>query len=300
MKKLLTILLTLCLIATFAACNNTQKDNEGTVLSIEGNPTTGYSWHATNYDAELISVEELGAEQLESSGENMVGVPSVFKFKIVGLKEGTGDLTFEYYRDFEGADYSIDLVTYEVTVDGELNVTAEEKAYQPVEEDLTPSEEMETLVNDLVTASEVQFNMPGTSKVATANAPTFVGLSEDLFTQYVVDSIVYEPMISPATSSMVIVKLSEDANVSDLKQTVIDNCNPRKWICTGAEYCLAIDSGNYILLIMSTEDNCNAMKTAFTEHFGAENVGEALTKVGEIDGDVTDVDMPGFPCFPAF
>ena len=136
------------------------------------------------------------------------------------------------------------------------------------------------IVDTLITESGVQFAMPGSMKIMLANAPTFVGLSEQLFTQYVTDSIVYEPMISPATSSLCIVKVSDEANVSDLKQEVIDNANPRKWICTGAEKCLAIDSGNYILLIMSTPDNCEAMKNAFTKHFGADNVGEALTKDG--------------------
>ena len=149
-----------------------------------------------------------------------------------------------------------------------------------------PSTEMEILINDLITKSEVQIPMPAATKILLANAPTFVGLSEDLFSKYVVDSVVYEPMISPATSSICIVKLSEDADINSLKQTVLENSNPAKWVCTGAEYCLVMESGRYIMLAMSTEENCNALKDAFTEQFGAENVGTPLTKEGvSIEGE---------------
>ena len=226
MKKLLTVLLAIGLIATFTACDNNENPNQGN----NGNDTV-------------------------ISGENNTPVNPDNGNEDENLPANPGD-----------------------EISGEEG--GEDEPILPEEDDFTPSEELQTLVDTLITSSEVQFAMPGAMKIALANAPTYVGLSEQLFTEYVEDSIVYEPMISPATSSLCIVKVSEDANVSDLKQEVIDNCNPRKWICTGAEKCLAIDSGNYILLIMSTPDNCEAMKTAFTNHFGAENVGEALTKDG--------------------
>lgn len=319
MKKFLTIIMALGLVATFVACDNNepaksgdnivqsgenqnenennnqegnQTDAEGTVISLEGNPTTGYTWHVTNYDNTIISVEELGTEPLNQgaasenavSGESeIVGAPSLFKFKITGLQGGVTNLTFDYYRSWEGSELAVDTKEYIVTVDNLLNVIATENVYEPdapVEDEYTPSTEMQTLVDTLITNSGVQFAMPGSMKILLANAPTFVGLSEDLFTANVVDSIVYEPMISPATSSLCIVKLSDTADVATLKQTVLDNSNPAKWICTGAEKVLVMESGRYIMLVMSTPDNCEALKTAFTNHFGAENVGEALTKDG--------------------
>lgn len=322
MKKILTIILTIGLIMVFVACdnkepaksgdsliqsgdeksgdnqeNNNQENNnqvEGTLLSIEGNATTGYTWHITSYDTSIIKVEELGTESLgtqnndtisgEESGENtnLVGAPTLFKFKITGVEPGVTDLVFDYYRSWEGSESAIETRTYVVTVDNLLNVIATEKIEEeiPSEDDFIASEEMETLVNTLITNSGVQFPMPATSKILLANAPTFVGLPEDVFSKYVVDSVVYEPMISPATSSLCIVKLSDDADIANLKQTVLDNSNPAKWICTGAEQCLVIESGRYIMLVMSTPDNCNALATAFKNHFGADNVGEVLTKEG--------------------
>ncbi len=322
MKKFLTIIMALGLVATFVACDNnepaksgdnmvqsgesqngdenneqngSQTNAEGTVISLEGNPTTGYTWHVTDYDNTVISVEELGTEPLnqgatseetvsgESGETQIVGAPSLFKFKITGLQGGVTNLTFDYYRSWEGSELAVDTKEYVVTVDNLLNVIATERVDEPdvpVEDDFTPSTEMQTLVDTLITNSGVQFAMPGSMKILLANAPTFVGLSEDLFTANVVDSIVYEPMISPATSSLCIVKLSEEADIATLKQTVLDNSNPAKWICTGAEKVLVMESGRYIMLVMSTPENCDALKTAFTNHFGAENVGEALTKDG--------------------
>lgn len=235
MKKLLTIILAIGLVATFTACDNNETKNpngdNNTVVSGENNNGSEENNNTENNNGSEENNEQSGNEE---SGEEIL----------------------------------------------------------PEEDDFMPSQELQTLVDDLIAKSEVQFSMPGSMKIMLENAPTFVGLSEQLFTQYVEDSIVYEPMISPATSSLCIVKVSDEANVTDLKQQVIDNCNPRKWVCTGAEKCLAIDSGNYILLIMSTPDNCEAMKTAFTEHFGAENVGEALTKDG-VPAENYEEDMNG-------
>lgn len=221
MKKILTVLLAIGLVASFTACDNNEQfnDNQGE----SGSHVSGEQINDNPINDNPID-DNQGESGSQISGEEING----------GL----------------------------------------------VEDDFTPSEELQTLVDTLITSSGVQFGMPASMKIMLANAPSYVGLSEQLFTEYVEDSIVYEPMISPATSSLCIVKVSDDANVADLKQEVIDNCNPRKWVCTGAEKCLAIDSGNYILLIMSTPDNCEAMKNAFTEHFGADKVGEALTKDG--------------------
>lgn len=329
MKKILTIILAIGLMATFTACNNKQgtsgdqnksgeeqqkPQSEGTILSLEGNPTTGYAWYPSNYDSNIIKVEALENEPKNNNekqnanntnngnsgnsgksgenansgesgeGEQLVGAPSIFKFKIIGLKEGSTTLTFDYYRSWEGAETSIDTLEYVVTVDDLLNVVATEKVPEgPNVDEFTPTAEMQGLVDDLVAKSGVQFRAAASSKILVANAPTFVGLSEEQFTRDVVDSIVYEPMISPATSSMCIVKLSDTADMARLKQDVLDNCNPMKWICTGAKKCLVIESGRYILLVMSTPEDCEALKTAFTDHFGADNVGKPLTKDGLVD-----------------
>ena len=293
MKKIIAIMLVLGLMFTFTACKEKggQGENDdqskGTVVSIEGNVSTGYSWQATRYDSSIIKVEEIGTESLGE--KDVVGAPALHKFKIIGLKEGTTELGFDYYRVFEGAESTVDVKEYIVTVDSLLNVVATEKIDvddEPSEDDFLASSAMEELVNDLISKSNVMFPMAASSKIVVANAPTFVGLSEELYKSYVVDSVVYEPMISPATSSMCIVEFSESADVASLKQTILDNCNPAKWVCTGAEKCLVIDSGRYVMLVMSTSENCEALKKAFTEHFGTDKVGTALTK----DGVSTDVE----------
>ena len=176
MKKLLTILLAIGLVASFTDCDNQEtknpnENNNNTVISGENN-------NAGNNGTEDNGTENNGVEN-----------------------NGTVD-----------------------NIDQSGNIESGEEIL-PEEDDYMPSQELQTLVDDLMAKSEVQFAMPGSMKIMLANAPTYVGLSEQLFTQYVEDSIVYEPMISPATSSLCIVKVSDDANVADLKQEVIDNCN---------------------------------------------------------------------------
>ena len=296
MKKLLTILIALGLVASLAACGNKkpvesgeksgekvsgeQLNTEGAVLVIPGTSSDEYAWSVTNYDSNIVSVEGIGTEKTDEYEETK----TLTSFRIKGIKEGSTTIVFDYYRPSDGAESSIETKEYMATVDNVLNVVVVEKASEnenPTEDDYTASADMQNLVDTLVDKSKVTFRMAMSSKIMKENAPTFIGLSEDVFDNQVVDSVVYEPMISPATSSMCIVKVSDTANVTELKQTIIDNCDPAKWICTSAEKCLAIDSGNYILLIMSSADDCEAMKNAFTEHFGANNVGKALTKDGD-------------------
>lgn len=302
MKKIITILVAIGLMTTFVACDNkesgesgdnsgnsisgTELNTEGTVLAIHGAFPASYVWSVTNYDSNIILVEMIGTETVLPQGSGELEETTVTSFKITGVKEGTTTAVFDYYLPEEGPEFSVETKEYMITVDELLNVTVTEKEPEienPFGDEYTASEEMQSLVDALVTESGVQFAMPMTSKIQQANAPTFIGLSEEVFASEVVDSAVYEPMISPATSSLCIVKVSDSSDVSALKKTIIDNCNPAKWVCTGAESCLAIDSGRYILLIMSSVEDCEAMETAFTAHFGAENVGEALTKDGATD-----------------
>lgn len=157
-------------------------------------------------------------------------------------------------------------------------VTVTKAEEENPEDEFTVSKDMQAIVDDLLAKSEVTFRMPMTVKIPKTNSLTCVGLTEEQFTKYVADSVMHESGISPANSSLCVVKLSDDANVAELKQAILDNCNPGKWICMSADKCLVIESGNYVMLMMGSDEQCTAMEKAFTEHFGAANVGKAITK----------------------
>lgn len=200
MKKILTIILVIGLMASFTACNNNENqensgnnivqggeqnnggqnneeqngnetnNSEGSIISLEGNGTTGYAWYPMGYDTTVIEIEDLGTEPVsgidgaETEGESgedatLVGTPSLFKFRVKGVSGGVSDLTFKYYRAWEGSEAAIETKSYVVTVDNLLNVIVTERVEEeiPAEDDFTPSAELQGLLDTLLTNSGVQF-----------------------------------------------------------------------------------------------------------------------------------------------
>ena len=152
---------------------------------------------------------------------------------------------------------------------------------EPGEETEEPEEEivmsdLEIKINTLIEKSEVMIRMPMAMPIEAATAFTFIGLSEDEFNANVANAVSFESMIMPANQSVCLVELKDTADVKAVKQKMIDNCDPNKWICMSAEKCMVVDSGKYVLLVMSTPADCDALQKAFAAEFGS--VGEALTK----------------------
>ena len=139
-------------------------------------------------------------------------------------------------------------------------------------------------VNDVMTAlmskGTIMVNAPMQDVIPADQATTFIGLSQEDFETNVSDSVFYESMMSPANQSYCLVKVKENADVAALKQTIFDNCNPRKWICMAAERVVVIDSGSYILLAMGPTDSCDAIVTEFKDYFNG-NTGEMLDRMFE-------------------
>lgn len=150
-------------------------------------------------------------------------------------------------------------------------VSGEEESEEPI-----VVSELEAKINTLMEKSEVMIRMPMAMPIEAETAFTLIGLTEEEFNTNVANAMSYESMIMPANKSVCLVELNDTADVASIKQKMIDNCDPNKWICMSADKCLVVDSGKYVLLVMSTAEDCEALKTAFTAEFG--NAGEALTK----------------------
>ena len=111
--------------------------------------------------------------------------------------------------------------------------------------------------------------------------PEVETVKETLKTKIIGEKIVavdvfYESMISPANQSICLIKVNDSSKVAELKKAIFDNSNLRKWVCMAAESGVVVESGNYILLAMSTPDLCDKLVTAFGEEIGA--VGEVLSR----------------------
>lgn len=136
-------------------------------------------------------------------------------------------------------------------------------------------------MTNIVTKAGAEVMMPMQDAIPAESSLGFIGLSEEDFNKYVTESVVYESMISPAFQSICIVKVNDTSKIADLKKSILDNSNPRKWICSSAEKVVVVDCGEYIMLAMSTEDLCGKLVTAFGEEMGG-TLGETLTKAGDL------------------
>ena len=99
----------------------TSEDDKTIVISLDGNPTTGYTWKPINYDETLINIEENYND--ERTEEGFAGAGGTFNFKITGLREGKTLVDFTYLREWEGQASAIENHPVEVQVSEDLNVT---------------------------------------------------------------------------------------------------------------------------------------------------------------------------------
>ena len=92
-----------------------------------------------------------------------------------------------------------------------------------------------------------------------------------LFIPYIEGSyaVVSEPMIGSIAHSVVLLQLPEDADVQAVAAEIETNMDPRKWICVEAESSWVKTSGQYVLMVMSTQEAANVIAANFETVFGA-------------------------------
>jgi len=70
---------------------------EEIVVTLDGNPTTGYTWDAKDLDASMI--QQIGSTEFKSGNPGLVAAGGTLTFKT--LKPGTTSLTLIYHRPWE-------------------------------------------------------------------------------------------------------------------------------------------------------------------------------------------------------
>lgn len=92
------------------------KQGQTLVLSIDGNPTTGYTWEVDSVDASVLQSEgEADYSTDFRLRPGMTGVGGTYKFKFTAANAGTTALKLKYWRSFEPENPPVE--TFEVTVD---------------------------------------------------------------------------------------------------------------------------------------------------------------------------------------
>lgn len=93
--------------------------------------------------------------------------------------------------------------------------------------------------------------------------------------------VVSEPFISAQAYSAVMVKVSENANIEEMKQEMLNNIDMRKWICVSAEKVWVTNYGNIIFLVMSSEEWGKPVYNEFKQAVGG-TIGKELEKTEEM------------------
>lgn len=66
-------------------------------------------------------------------------------------------------------------------------------------------------------------------------------------------------MISSVAYSAVYIRTNEEADASVLRQMLMDNINPSKWVCVTAQKEYAVILGNDIFFVMGAQDTAKAV-----------------------------------------
>ena len=67
-------------------------------LSLEGNPTTGFQWDVTAYNAEMLT--RIGEPEYNSDSDKL-GAGGIYTFTFKALAEGQSNLELVYHRPWE-------------------------------------------------------------------------------------------------------------------------------------------------------------------------------------------------------
>lgn len=257
MKKICLVLSFIICLLCFVGCKNNDQDVVNP--NVPNNPNQEQSGEVLpneNEDEIINSGEEMPDEELSGDDAPDISIPDDENEPVIpddDNGEETPDNGNEVENPDDGENTQITTPTASVVMDKMTNIVAKAGA------------EVMAPMQDAITAE---------------SSLGFIALSEEDFNTYVTESVVYESMISPAFQSICIVKVNDTSKIADLKKSILDNSNPRKWICTSAEKAVVVDCGEYIMLAMSTEDLCDKLVTAFGQEMGG-NLGEILSKTAE-------------------
>jgi inhibitor of cysteine peptidase len=90
------------------------KVGDQIVISLDGNPSTGYTWEAKGLDTTILM--QVGDATFISSNPGLVGAGGTLTLKFKAVKAGTGPLSLVYHRPWETGVDPLDTFTVSVTV----------------------------------------------------------------------------------------------------------------------------------------------------------------------------------------
>lgn len=102
---------------------------------------------------------------------------------------------------------------------------------------------------------------------------TGVGLTSEQLEQYVAEAYSSSGALTTSAHELVIFKCKDAESAAEVKKLVAEGFDPGKWICVRPDKCAAVDSGEYVLLAVSSSAVADAVLEAFDGITG-ESMGE--------------------------
>lgn len=96
------------------------------------------------------------------------------------------------------------------------------------------------------------------TEVTKENAEYYIGSADIEFEE----ALASEPAVTSIAHSVVLIRTKENADVEQIKKTIKEKVNPRKWLCVEAEQVVVESRGNLIILIMASS-NVDQLKAGF-------------------------------------
>ena len=122
-----------------SACGREAPEPQKVSISLDSNPTTGFSWQVSQSE-ELFTVESV--YEADKAGEGLVGVGGTETITLTPVKPGKTEVTLTYARPWEGGEQADQLV-YTFEVDKDLQVkTADAYSLSTDEPIATPAPEI--------------------------------------------------------------------------------------------------------------------------------------------------------------
>uniref|UniRef100_A9A684 Proteinase inhibitor I42 chagasin domain-containing protein n=1 Tax=Methanococcus maripaludis (strain C6 / ATCC BAA-1332) TaxID=444158 RepID=A9A684_METM6 len=89
---------------------------ENITIKLDENPTTGYAWNYSISDDSKIEV--LSDEYIQDDvDDGIVGAGGVHEWTFNATESGEVEITFDYYRSWEGIENSVNTVVYKITIE---------------------------------------------------------------------------------------------------------------------------------------------------------------------------------------
>jgi hypothetical protein len=142
------------------------------------------------------------------------------------------------------------------------------------------TEDMENVITSIYEKSNNELYGLETMQLDLSDEMTLTAYTGLTSNENIENVVVSESMITSRAYSLVLVKVTDNADVEAIKKEMVDNIDMSKWICVTAEVVYATNYDNLIFLVMSSDELAKPQYDAFKEIVGGQ-VGKELVRQSE-------------------